>query len=83
MVKVKNQDKFENYLNVKLTRKELQKLFKIATSETHFIFNNETYDQIDGVSMHSPVAPILPNLFMGYPWKGLDRKGSSCETYIL
>ena len=32
---------FENYPTVKFTRKELQKLFKIATSETQFIFNNE------------------------------------------
>ena len=57
---------FQNYLNVKFTRKELQKLFKITTSETHFIFNNEIYDQIDDVSMGSPLAPILANLFMGY-----------------
>ena len=28
---------FENYPNVKFTRKELQKLFKIATSETHLM----------------------------------------------
>ena len=57
---------FENSSNVKFTRKELQKLFKVATSETHFIFNNEIYDQIDGVSMGSPLAPILANIFMGY-----------------
>ena len=31
----------EKYPNIKFTRKELQKLFKIPTSETHFIFNNE------------------------------------------
>ena len=57
---------FQSYPNVKFTRKEPQKLFKIATSETHFIFNNEIYGQIDGVSMGSPLAPILANLFMGY-----------------
>ena len=57
---------FENYPNVKFTRKKLQKLFKIVTSETHFIFNNEIYYQIDRVSMGSPLAPILANLFMGY-----------------
>ena len=56
---------FENYPNIKFTIKEL-KLFKIATSETHFIFNNEIYNQIDGVSMGSPLAPILANLFIGY-----------------
>ena len=35
---------FENYPNIKFTRKELQKLFQMVTSETHFIFNNEIYD---------------------------------------
>ena len=35
---------FENYPNIKFTRKELQKLFQIVTSETRFIFNNEIYD---------------------------------------
>ena len=35
---------FENYPNIKFTRKELQKLFQMVTSETRFIFNNEIYD---------------------------------------
>ena len=38
----------------------------MTTSETRFIFNNEIYDQISGVSMGSLLAPILANLFMGY-----------------
>ena len=65
---------FENYPNVKFTRKELQKLFKIASSETHFIFNNKIYDQIDGVSMCSPLASILANLFMGFHEKDWIEK---------
>ena len=56
---------FENYPNVNFTGKEFQNLFKIATSETHFIFNNEIYDQIDGALMGSCLTPILANLFMG------------------
>ena len=35
---------FVNYPNIKFTRKELQKLFKIATYETNCIFNNEIYE---------------------------------------
>ena len=65
---------FENYPNVKFTRKELQKLFKMTTSETRFIFNNEIYDQISGVSMGSLLAPILANLFMGYHEKDRIEK---------
>ena len=71
---------FENYPNVKFTTKELQKLFKIATSGTHFIFNNEIYDQIDGVSMGSPLAPILANLFMGYLEKYWIEKAQVAKT---
>ena len=39
-------------------------LFTAATTQTHFIFNGSFYDQIDGVAMGSPLAPILANLFM-------------------
>ena len=31
----------------------------------HFLFNGSFYDQIDGVAMGSPLAPVLANLFMG------------------
>ena len=70
---------FENYPKVKFT--------KIATSETHFIFNNEIYDQIDGVSMTSPLAPILANLFMDYhekDWieKAQVAKPTFCKRYV-
>ena len=64
----------ENYPNVKFTRKELQKLFKIATSEGHFIFNNEIYDQKDDVSIGSPLAPILAYLFTGHHEKDSIEK---------
>ena len=52
------------YLNI--TRKELKKLFLFATSKTHFIFNSKFYNQIDGVAMGSPLAPVLANTFMGF-----------------
>ena len=55
---------FEHYPNVEFTRKEPQKLFKIAKSETHIIFNNGVYDQINDVPMGSPFPPFLANLFM-------------------
>ena len=49
-------------------------MFKVATSETQSIFNNEIFDQIDGVSMGSPVTPILANLSMGYHEKDWIEK---------
>ena len=41
-------------------------MFLQATSKTHFLFNGDYYDQIDGVAMGSPLAPILANLFLGH-----------------
>ena len=52
--------------NLSITRKELKKLFLFATSQTHFIFNSNFYNQIDGVAMGSPLAPVLANIFMSF-----------------
>ena len=38
----------------------------MATSQTHFLFDGPFYDQIDGVSMASPLPPVLAYLFMGH-----------------
>ena len=50
---------------VKTYRVELRILFTVATAQTHFLFNGSFYDQIDGVAMGSPLAPVLANLFYG------------------
>ena len=57
---------FENSPDIKFTKRDIRKLFRIATSETHFTFNGSIFDQIDGVAMGSPLAPVLANLFMGF-----------------
>ena len=57
---------FEKNNNLKITKKELTELFLFATAKTNFIFNDVIYDQVDGIAMGSPLAPILANLFMGY-----------------
>ena len=49
-----------------ITKRELKKFFLIATSQAHFIFNSKFYNQIDGVVMGSPLAPVLANIFMGF-----------------
>ena len=54
---------FNHNPNLNITRK---KLFLFATSQTHFIFNSKFYNQIDGVAMGSPLAPVLANIFMGF-----------------
>ena len=52
---------FNDNNNLNITRKEL-----FATSQTHFIFNSKFYNQIDGVAMGSPLAPVLANIFMDF-----------------
>ena len=54
---------FNHNPNLKITEKELP-LF--ATPQTHFIFSSKFYNQIDGVGMGSPLAPVLANIFMGF-----------------
>ena len=49
-----------------IKKSDLKKLFSFATAETHFLFNGKFYDQVDGVAMGSPLAPILGNLFLGF-----------------
>jgi predicted GIY-YIG superfamily endonuclease len=55
-----------NNPKLKISKTDLKKLFKFATSGTQFLFNGEYYDQVDGVAMGSPLAPTLANLFLGY-----------------
>ena len=57
---------FSHNPNLIITRKELKKLFLFATSQTHFIFNSKFYNQIDGVAMGSPLAPVFANILMGF-----------------
>ena len=56
----------EGNTKLKCSRAELVKVFSIATSQTHFLFNGNVLDQIDGVAMGSPLAPVLANLFLGH-----------------
>ena len=57
---------FNHNLNLKITRKELKKLFLFDTLQNHFVFNRKFYNQIDGVAMSSPLAPVLANILMGF-----------------
>ena len=56
---------FEHNPQLKVTKRELKQPFNLATSGTHFIFNSTFYDQVDGVSVGSPLGSVLDNLLMG------------------
>ena len=57
---------FNHNPNLNITKKEIIKLFLFATSHTHFIFNGKFYNQIGGLAMGYPLAPVLANIFMGF-----------------
>ena len=73
----------DNEPNIGITNSELKTLFRFATSKTHFLFNDEVFDQVDGVAMGSPLGPVLANIFMGYHEKRWleNYKGSKPEVY--
>ena len=37
---------------------------EFATKKSHFLFDDQYYDQIDGVAMDSPLGPVLANIFL-------------------
>lgn len=68
-----------------IDRQDLRKLFVFATSQMNFLFNGKYYDQVDGVAMSSPLAPVLANLFMGHMERKTVFEWSVCslQTFIL
>jgi len=44
----------------------LSRCFQFATSQTQSLFNGKVFDQIDGATMGSSLAPVLANLFLGH-----------------
>ena len=78
---------FKHNPNLNITKKELKKLSLFATSQTHFIFNSQFYNQIDGVAIVSPLVLVLTNIFIGvYGSKWLNEynlnKPNFCLRYV-
>ena len=57
-------------------------LFQFATSGTHFTFEGNFYDQMDGVAMGSSLGPALVNLFMGYHEQKWLQSLEECELIL-
>ena len=57
---------FGNNQSMNITKPQLKKRFVFTTSQTHFLFNNEIYDETDRVAIGSPLGPTLASLFIGY-----------------
>ena len=48
-------------------------LFEFCLKNTYFSFQDQFYEQVEGVAMGSPVSPIVANLYMEY----LEQKALS------
>lgn len=46
----------------RLPRSVLNDLIVFATKRSHFVFDGQFYDQVDGVAMGSPLGPVLANI---------------------
>ena len=73
---------FEKRPEIRITKKQLTKLFEFATPVTHFLFNGNYYDQTDGVGIGFPLGPVLANLFIGYHEKIWLEEFKTCEVVL-
>ena len=48
----------------RLSRLVLKNLLLFAKKKSHFVFDGQYYDQIDGVGMVSPLGPVSANIFI-------------------
>jgi hypothetical protein len=50
--------------NGKLLKKDIKELLEICTTNLTFSFNDNYYKQLDGLSMGSPLVPILAEIYL-------------------
>ena len=48
------------------SKNDFRDLLNLAIKESSFTFNNKFYNQVDGVAVGSPLAPILAIIFLSY-----------------
>lgn len=56
------------------------KFIRSATEGVEFSFKNTMYSQVDGVSMGSPLSPVLANIFVDFHEEILFKK--YCKAYV-
>ena len=49
-----------------LSREQFRKLLCCCVKQNHFMYEDSVYDQVDGVSMGSPLGPVMANIFMSH-----------------
>ena len=54
----------ENEIHTNIKKSEMKELLLLCTKNVHFTFNNDIYQQCDGVAMGSPLGPVIAGIFM-------------------
>ena len=54
----------EKEIHTNIKRSEMKELLLLCSKNVHFTFNNDIYQQCDGVAMGSPLGPVIAGIFM-------------------
>ena len=54
----------ENEIHSNIKRSEMKELLLLCTKNVHFTFNNDIYQQCDGVAMGSTLGPVIARIFI-------------------
>ena len=65
---------FNSTCNVNLTKDQLMKLLKLATTNQLFQLDVILYEQVEDVAMGSPLGPLLANTFMCFIEEKLEER---------
>ena len=51
-------------LETPISRSEMKEIFALCTKNVHFTYNRKIFVQTDGVTIGSPLGPVLTDIFM-------------------
>ena len=54
----------DHEIETSIPKKDMESLLYLCTKNVHFSFNDELYQQTDGVAMGSPLGPAIAGIFM-------------------
>ena len=67
----------ERGINTLIRKNTMRKLIKDTCQKPDFVIDNEMHQQIDSVSMGSPLAPVLANIIM------TELESTTAKSYLI